>query len=56
MAVKVSKGLKMTDKKLLVKKMVNTYGGVELDKDEEDFLLLGLEFALFEPLLRQKAK
>ena len=43
-------------KKVIIDKMVTVYGGVELDKDEEDFLLLGPEFALFEPLTRQKAK
>ena len=47
--------MKLTNKQELIEKLVNTYGGIELDKDEKEFLSLGPDFAIFEPLKRQKA-
>ena len=34
--------------------MVNKFGGIELDKDEESFLSLGPDFSLYEELSQKR--
>ena len=51
----LSKETKKTKDEVLVDKMVNIFGQVELDEEEKSFLSSGPEFALFEQISRKKA-
>ena len=51
---KMSKETRPTKREELVRKMVNKFGGVELDRDEEQFLALGPDFALYEDISVKK--
>ena len=45
-----------TDQKKFRQKMVTTYGGVELDSQEMQFLALGPEFTILEKIDKRKMK
>ena len=37
----------------MVKRMVTTFGGIELDRDEKSFLALGPDYAMFDDLVME---
>ena len=42
--------MKLTKREKLVSQMVTTFGGIELDKEEQSFLALGPDFTMFDDL------
>ena len=46
----ISGEIKQTKKDKLIERMVITFGGIELDKDEKSFLALGPDYAIYEDI------